>query len=28
VADNMKAGEGPLPDERTREKMTAYVRSL
>jgi aryl-alcohol dehydrogenase-like predicted oxidoreductase len=28
VADNMKAGEGTLPDERTREKMVAYVRAL
>jgi len=28
VADNMKAGEGMLPDERMREKMVAYVRSL
>ncbi len=28
VADNMKAGEGPLPDERTKAKMVAYIRSL
>lgn len=28
VADNMKAGEGALPDERTREKMVAWVRAL
>jgi diketogulonate reductase-like aldo/keto reductase len=28
VADNMKAGEGPLPDERARGKMVAYVRAL
>lgn len=28
VADNMKAGEGSLPDERTRKKMVAYVRAL
>jgi len=28
MADNMKAGEGPLPDESTRKKMVDYVRSL
>jgi diketogulonate reductase-like aldo/keto reductase len=28
VADNIKAGEGPLPDERTRAKMVAYVQSI
>jgi aryl-alcohol dehydrogenase-like predicted oxidoreductase len=28
MADNMKAGEGALPDERAREKMVAYVRAL
>jgi len=28
VADNMKAGEGPLPDFRIKEKMIACVRAL
>jgi diketogulonate reductase-like aldo/keto reductase len=28
LADNLKAGEGPLPDEATREKMAAFVRGL
>ncbi|SNC59497.1 Aldo/keto reductase [Hymenobacter gelipurpurascens] len=28
LADNLRAGEGPLPDVATREKMAAYVRAL
>ncbi|OQP47930.1 aldo/keto reductase [Niastella yeongjuensis] len=28
MAENMKAGEGSLPDERTRAKMVAYIRTL
>ncbi|OUJ74022.1 aldo/keto reductase [Hymenobacter crusticola] len=28
LADNLKAGAGELPDEATREKMAAFVRSL
>jgi diketogulonate reductase-like aldo/keto reductase len=28
LQDNLRAGEGPLPDEVTREKMAAYVRML
>ncbi|GGF24618.1 aldo/keto reductase [Hymenobacter cavernae] len=28
LADNLKAGEGELPDEATREKMAAFVRGL
>jgi len=28
LVDNLKAGEGELPDEATREKMAAFVRSL
>ncbi|OQP61883.1 aldo/keto reductase [Niastella vici] len=28
VKENMKAGEGPLPDENSRARMVAYVRSL
>jgi len=25
LVDNMKAGVGPLPDEKTREKMAALI---
>jgi diketogulonate reductase-like aldo/keto reductase len=28
LCDNLRAAEGPLPDEVTREKMAAYVRGL
>jgi aryl-alcohol dehydrogenase-like predicted oxidoreductase len=28
LADNLRAGQGPLPDAATREKMAAYVRAL
>ncbi|WP_210116071.1 aldo/keto reductase [Hymenobacter wooponensis] len=28
LQDNLRAAEGPLPDEATREKMAAYVRTL
>lgn len=28
LQDNLRAGEGPLPDAATREKMAAYVRQL
>ncbi|MBC6990127.1 aldo/keto reductase [Hymenobacter sp. BT491] len=28
LADNLKAGEGELPDEKTRERMAAFVQAL